>query len=272
VAIAAKRKGPGPCPPGPRGKKGPPGLVELACVVCKKPFFRPPRLAVKAKVCTGKGVNHKSAFKKQPDGTVKKIGCGCCLCTYKKTLSKNRALDGKIVPSARIPEFLKRTRKMYGEPVALAFRVGLNAMLRVQELAGLLASDFKLEAKPIPQILVRALKKKVEIHWPVDIDPSMAEALKKFLRGHREGPMFALPVRTLQHKFKQVMKSMGLERLSIHALRHTGIWNRARSVTNLNDLNYLRQQARHESIETTKLYLGYEEEQRLDMAKKVRWF
>ena len=65
---------------------------------------------------------------------------------------------------------------------------------------------------------------------------------------------------------------MGLGHLSIHSLRHTGIWNRARSVTNLNDLNYLRQQARHESIETTKLYLGYEDAERVEMVKKVTWF
>ena len=63
-----------------------------------------------------------------------------------------------------------------------------------------------------------------------------------------------------------------LGHLSIHSLRHTGIWNRARSITNLNDLNYLRQQARHESIEITKLYLGYEDAERLEMVKKVTWF
>ena len=92
-----------------------------------------------------------------------------------------------------------------------------------------------------------------------------------YIGGH-EGATSLLRRHTLQHYFKETVRKMGLGHLSIHSLRHTGIWNRAKSVTNLNDLNYLRQQARHESIETTKLYLGYEDAERLEMVKKVTWF
>lgn len=251
----------------PKGK-----LVTLKCVVCHKPFQRPPHIAPKAKVCTSLGQNHKAKYERQPDGSAKKIPCGCCLCIYKKTLAKQRTLDGKIIPSAKIEPFLKTTRKTYGEDVWLAFRLGLNAMLRVQELAAMKCEHFKPEGKPLPQVLVVALKKKVEMLYAVDIDPSMASTLRKHMNGRADGALFGIPVRTLQHKFKQVAKLVGLPTLSIHTLRHTGIWNRARSVTNLNDLNYLREQARHESIETTKMYLGYEQEERIQMAKKVRWF
>lgn len=260
-----------PKPPKPK-KKNTEGLVELECLVCRRPYWRTKNIAPKAKVCTDHGSSHKVVFKKQPDGSTKKIPCACCLCIYKKTLAKKRSLDGKIIPTAKIGEFLKTVRKMYGENVFLAFRLGLNAMLRVQELSALQAIHFKPDMKPLPQLNVIALKKKVEIPYPVDIDTSTASALKKHMNGRTEGSVFEIPKRTLQHKFTQVMKALGLTGISIHSLRHTGIYNRARSVTNLNDLNYLRQQARHESIETTKMYLGYELEERLAMAKKVKWF
>lgn len=253
-------------------KKNLEGLVQLECLVCHRAFWRKKNIAPKAKVCTDFGSKHKTVYQKMPDGSSKKIPCSCCLCIYKKTLAKKRTIDGKIIPTAKITDFLKTTRKMYGENVFLAFRLGLNAMLRVQELAGLQVPHFKPDVKPLPQLDVIALKKKVEIPYPVDIDPSTSSALKKHLNGRTEGNVFEIPKRTLQHKFTQVMKVLGLAGISIHSLRHTGIYNRARSVTNLNDLNYLRQQARHESIETTKMYLGYEQEERLAMAKKVKWF
>jgi integrase len=195
------------------------------------------------------------------------------LCLYKKTLAKNRSLDGKIIPSARIDDFLKRTRSIYGEDVYLAFRLGLNAMLRVQEISALKIVSFRGDAKPLPQVDVLALKKKVELKYAVDVDPRMATDIGKLTDGRPTSEsLFGMPVRTLQHKFKQIVRGMDLGHLSIHSLRHTGISNRARAIANMNDLNYLRQQARHESIETTKLYMGYEERQRVEMAKIVKWF
>lgn len=268
AAMAAKAEKP-PAPKKPRDLEG---LVELACAVCHRPFYRTKNIAPKAKVCTNFGSNHKAKYQKMPDGQTKKIPCACCLCIYKKTLAKKKSFEGKVIPSAKINDFLKVTRKLYGENVYLAFRLGLNAMLRVQEIASLKVQNFKPDQKPLPQLDVIALKKKVEIPYPVDIDPSTAAAIKKHIQGRAEGSLFGVPKRTLQHKFTQVMKALGIPGISIHSLRHTGIWNRARSVTNLNDLNYLRQQARHESIETTKGYLGYEQEERLAMAKKVKWF
>lgn len=245
---------------------------EIVCVVCRNHFFRPPNLAVRAKVCTKKGFKHDIKYKRMPDGSSKKVSCPCCRCMYKKTLAKNRDLDGKLIPSTKMGEFLSRSRHLYGQAVWLAFRLGMNAMLRVKELASLEAGAIHADAKPLPQIEVVALKKKVEIPYRVDIDPSMAKDLMTFLGGRRQGSLFGMPVRTLQHKFKQVAKGLGIGQMSIHSLRHTGIWNRGRSVTDMTDLNYLRQQARHESIEVTKLYLGYEEAQRITMAKKVKWY
>ena len=244
----------------------------LTCSVCRKEFTRPPNLVPKAKVCTPSSFRHKTTYKKEPDGRVRRIPCQCCRCVYKKTLAHQRNLDGKIIPSARAAEFLKTTRKRYGDNVALAFRLGLNAMLRVQEMSSMKPMHVHPDAQPLPRVDVIALKKQVEMVYPVDIDPDMAKVLTRHLKkiGTNE-TLFSLPVRTLQHKFTQVVKSMGLS-LSIHSLRHTGIWNRARSITNLNDLNYLREQARHESIETTKIYLGYEQQERIQMAKKVKWF
>lgn len=249
----------------------PAGWKELECVVCHSIFRRPPHLVPRAKVCTPSSRKHKTTLKEQPDGAVKRIGCSCCLCIYKKTLSKRRSLNGKIIPSIRVTELLRRTAQRYGDGVRLAFRLGINAMLRVQELAGMKTHHVHLEARPLPRIDVLALKKKVEIVYQVDIDPDTAKTLGKRLRTRKDDSLFGMPVRTLQHKFKQVVREMDLGHLSIHALRHTGIWNRARSVTNLNDLNYLREQARHESIETTKLYLGYEQQERMAMARKVKW-
>ena len=117
-----------------------------------------------------------------------------------------------------------------------------------------------------------AIKKKAKLLHPVDLDPDTASALTRYVGGRKKGRIFVRSVRSFQHYFKQTARAMGLDHLSIHSLRHTGIWNRARSVTNLNDLNTLRQQARHESIERTKLSLGYEDAERLERVKKVTWF
>lgn len=259
--------------PSPVGKKDShPGMTKLECVVCHIPYWRAPNNVPKAKVCTPKKFNHTTKFKKQPDGSTRKISCACCRCLYKKTLAKHRDLDAKMIPSKRFGEFLRCARETYGETVYLAFRVALNAMLRVTELASLRVEHFKPADKGLAVLEILALKKTVAMLIPVDIDGETAAALKKHIKGRTEGTIFDIPPRTFQHKFKQVARKLDLGHLSMHALRHTGIWNRARSITNLNDLNYLRQQARHESIETTKLYLGYEMQQRMAMAKKVRWF
>lgn len=245
-------------------------LVALKCVVCGKGFTRPPNNAVKAKVCTPFKYPHKVTWEDQPDGSKKKHPCPCCRCIYKKTLSKQKSLDGKILPARRLEEFLKVAAEVCGDDMALAFRLGVNAMLRVGELSTLAVADLDLDRKPVPAVYVVALKKAVKMRYRVDIDPRMAGDLKALARG-RVGPLFQTPLRTLQDRFKHVVHKMGLPGFSIHSLRHTGICLRGKSVTNLNDLNYLREQARHESIETTKLYLGYEEEQRLEMMKKVEW-
>lgn len=251
-AVGGKRKGP------------------LLCAVCGKVFERSKNLRKKAKVCTPFDFNHKAKFEKQPDGQVKKIACACCRCLYKKSLAKNRTLDGKLIPLGRVPEFLAITKEAYPE-VLLAFRTGLNAMLRVTEIASLEVGDLEENAKPLPRLKILALKKTVKMYFPVDIDPNLARELRAHVAGKTEGKIFDIPVRTLQHKFTQVMKRMGLD-LSIHALRHTGISNRARTCKTMDELNYLRVQARHESIETTKLYMGFEDHQRLEMASRVSWF
>jgi integrase len=247
--------------------KKPTGLV---CVVCSKPFTRSKNLTKKAKVCTPFSAKHITRFEKQGDGSTKKIACKCCRCLYKKTLSKNRSLDGKLIPISRVKEFLDLTKTHYPE-VHLAFRVGLNAMLRVTELSDVEIVDLEEYAKPLPRLMIKALKKTVKMSYGVDIDPQMAKEIREHIAGRVEGRIFDIPVRTLQHKFTQVMKRMGLG-LSIHALRHTGISNRARTCKTMDELNYLRVQARHESIETTKLYMGFEDKQRIDMASRVAWF
>lgn len=251
-------------------QKTPPGTA-LICAVCKKPFRRPPNLAVKAKVCTSKGVVHKTRWEKQPDGSAKKIACGCCLCVYKRTLAKNRSLDGKIIPKDKVAPLLQKTREMYGQLTSLAFRLGLNAMLRVRELASLQVTDLRTDTKPA-KIEVVALKKKVEMRFPVDIGPDMVRDLKPVIGKRTSGNLFETSKRTFQERFKAVARAIGLDGLSIHSLRHTGISNRARAVTNFEEENYLGNQARHNSIETTRLYLGYEVKQRLSMVKKIKWF
>jgi len=246
------------------------GSRALVCVVCRKPFERTANLAVKAKVCTPFDSKHEVTFEQRPDGP-KRIPCGCCRCVYKKTLSKKRTLDGKLIPSSRVQEFLKIAGDVYGAPVALAFRLGINAMLRVTELASLTADAMKLDAKPLPQVEIVALKKKVEMMYKIDIDPETAQSIAALVDVSGRGRLFGMPVRTLQHKFKQVVRGMGLGHLSIHALRHTGISLRARSCKTMDELNYVRDQARHESIETTRLYMGFEEQQRVMMAKRIKW-
>lgn len=145
-------------------------------------------------------------------------------------------------------------------------------MMGMMEITQLGASHFRPQAKPVPQLDVMAIKKRAMLLYPVDLDRDTSRALSRHLGNRVDGRVFARSVRSLQHYFKETVRGMGLGHLSIHSLGHTGIWNRARSVTNLNDLNYLRQQARHESVETTKLYLGYEDAERLEMVKKVTWF
>lgn len=247
--------------------------IALSCVVCRQTFRRPKRLAVKAKVCTPYATDHKARFERQPDGSTKKIPCGCCRCIYVKTIAKNRTLDGKMIPSARVQEFLKLTSKMYGDTVCLAFRLGINAMMRVTEIASIKARHLDLDAKPLSRVKIVGLKKKVEMEWPVDIDPDMAQVLRfhaATLLGE-DASLFGMPVRTLQHKFKQVIRKMGLGNLSIHALRHSGVFMRARSCKTMDELNYVRQQARHSNIATTLLYVGFEERQRMDMAGRIKW-
>lgn len=264
-------------PPGPGTAPSAGDGVELAprgpliCVVCGKPFERAANLRKKAQVCTPFAFVHKVRYDKQPDGQVKKISCACCRCLYKKTISKNRTLDGKMIPRARVGEFLELTARLYPE-VHLNFRVGLNAMLRVTELSTLDIQHLFDQAKPLPQLGVIALKKSVKMLYKIDIDPKTAQDLRKQAGDRLTGPLFEMPVRTLQHKFKQVVKKMGLGHLSIHALRHTGISNRAQHCKSMEDLNYLRVQARHESIETTKLYLAFEEQQRIEMSRRVTYF
>ncbi len=180
-------------------------------------------------------------------------------------------LDAKMIPSDRISEFLSTAEQRYGPEVRLAFRVGMNAMLRVTELAGLNVTHFRPEALPLPQLAVAALKKKSEVLHPVDLNPDTIYALTIHLRQRNGDYIFSPSARSLQRYFQHTARALNLGHLSIHALRHTGIWNRARSITNLNDLNYLRQQARHSSIETTQLYLGYEAKERVEMAKRINW-
>src|SRR3990167_10731492 len=148
-------------------EKGKPtnGEVTIACVVCRNKFTRPANLAVKAKVCTSKSQVHKVRWKRLPDRSMKRVSCQCCLCVYKRTLSKQTSLDGKLIPGEKIAAFFKKTRELYGEETVLGFRVALNAMLRVRELATLLVTDFKPDVKPQPQIEVVALKKKVEMRF-----------------------------------------------------------------------------------------------------------
>lgn len=253
----------------PKAPKVPKG--SLICVVCQTPYQRAKNLQKKAKVCTPFEFNHKPRFEPQPDGSTKRISCKCCRCLYKASLAKNRTLDGKLIPLARVPEFLEITKRDYPE-VWLAFRVGLNAMLRVTELADLEVGDIVPDKKPLPIINVKALKKAVKMYFPVDIDPNLARELKEFVGNRVAGRVFEIPVRTLQHKFKQVVKQMGLDHLSIHALRHTGISAKARHCKTMDELNYLRVQARHESIETTKLYMGFEDHQRVEMAQRFQVF
>lgn len=244
---------------------------KLVCVVCSKPFERAANNRGKAKVCTPFEFKHQVKYEKKPDGVVKKVPCPCCRCLYKKTMSKNRTLDGKLIPIARVPEFLQLTEKLYPEAL-LAFRVGLNAMLRVTELASLKPEDLELDSRPLPRLKVMALKKSVKMTYPVDLDPTVAAEIQAYIGQKTEGLIFEIPVRTLQHKFKQIVKKLGLGHLSIHSLRHTGISSRARQCKTMDELNYLRVQARHDSIETTKLYMGFEDSQRVDMAKRITWF
>jgi integrase len=255
-----------------KGRTSTNGEVTLVCVVCKDKFTRPANLAVKAKVCTSKSQTHKTTWKKLPDGSTKRISCGCCLCVYKRTLSKQSSLDGKLVPSEKTGALLRKARELYGDETWLAFRLALNAMLRVRELASLLVSDLKSDVKPVPQLEVVALKKKVEMRYKVDIDPKTAREVKAMVGRRTTGTLFETAKRTFQERFKAVARAVGLGHLSIHSLRHTGISNRGAAVTDMRDLNYLRDQARHNSIEVTKRYLGYETSQRAAMAKKVRWY
>jgi len=238
--------------------------TALTCVVCGKAFERTVNLRKKAKVCTPFEFKHVTRYDTQPDGVVKKVPCQCCRCLYKKTMSKNRSLDGKLIPMARIEEFLGLVKAQYPE-VHLAFRVGLNAMLRVTELASIRPADLEEHHKPLPILKILALKKTVKMYYPVDLTPGISQDLRAAVTGGLETPIFDIPVRTLQHKFKQVVKKMGLGHLSIHALRHTGISIKARECRTMDELNYLRSQARHESIETTKLYMGFEDQQRVEM-------
>lgn len=251
--------------------KKPIGPKILTCVVCSKTFYRDPNNEKKAKVCTPFEFKHAIRYEKQPDGVVKKITCACCRCLYKKTMSKNRSMDGKLIPTVRIGEFLSLTQSMYPE-MLLAFRVGLNAMLRVTELASLTPKDLEIDAKPLPRLNIMALKKTVQMYYPVDVDHTLAGEIRDYLAGRADGLIFAYPVRTLQHKFKQVVKKMGLGDLSIHSLRHTGITNVAKTVKTMDELNYLRKQARHESIETTKLYMGFEDDQRVEMMGRIKHY
>lgn len=257
VLASAKRKAIGP--------------KILTCVVCSKTFQRDANNEKKAKVCTPFEFKHVIRYEKQPDGVVKKITCACCRCLYKKTMSKNRSMDGKLIPTVRIGEFLSITQSLYPE-MLLAFRVGLNAMLRVTELASLTPKDFELVAKPLPRLNILSLKKTVQMYYPVDIDHTLAAEIRNYLGDRIDGLIFDFPVRTLQHKFKQVVKKMGLGDLSIHSLRHTGITNVAKTVKTMDELNYLRKQARHESIETTKLYMGFEDDQRVEMMQRIKHY
>ena len=244
----------------------------LTCVVCGNTFQRPPNLVPKAKVCTSSSADHTARYEPQPDGSTRKVACRCCSCIYKKALGKVRDLKGKIIPSKEISTLLSKAGQEYGPEIRLAFRLGLNAMLRVTEITQLEVPHFRSDATPVSQLDVMAIKKKAKLLYPVDLDDATTTALTKHLGTRTNGRIFARSARTLQHYFKETARALNLGHLSIHSLRHTGIWNRARSVTNLNDLNYLRQQARHESIETTKLYLGYEDAERQEMVKKVAWF
>lgn len=244
---------------------------NLICVVCSKPFARAVNLVKKAKVCTPFEFKHITKYETQPDGVVKKIPCQCCRCLYKKTMSKNRTLDGKLIPLDRVPEFLGMMKDLFPEAL-LAMRVGLNAMLRVTEMASMTPADLDENHRPLPQIKIMALKKTVKMRYPVDIDTGLAQEIRGFLAGRVEGLIFDIPVRTLQHKFKEVAKKMGLGHLSIHSLRHTGISSKAKTCKTMDELNYVRVQARHESIETTKLYMGFEDKQRLEMHQRFTKF
>lgn len=248
-----------------------PGVQSLICVVCRGPFERTPNNVAKAKVCTPFKATHQVKYEPQPDGATKKVPCSCCRCLYKKTIAKHRSLDGKLIPRARIEEFLAVTAQRHPEAL-LAFRTGLNAMLRVREIAELETGDVEAQASPLPKIWVKALKKTVQMRIDVDVDDRMASDLDAHRAGRATGLLFGIPVRTLQRKFKNIVNSMGLSHLSIHSLRHTGISHRAKTCRTMEELRYLSRQARHESIETTKLYMGFEDDQRIEMAGRNRWF
>lgn len=274
IGPPLQQKGtPGLIPPPPVASGGLSGGLpeKLICVVCGNSFSRTANLVKKAKVCTPFEFKHIKRYETQPDGVVTKIPCQCCRCLYKKTMSKNRSLDGKLIPLDRVPEFLGLMKEVYPE-VLLAMRVGLNAMLRVTEIASLALTDLDEHHEPLPQIRIMALKKTVKMRYPVDIDTGIAQEIRDSIAGRTEGLIFEIPVRTLQHKFKQIAKKMGLGHLSIHSLRHTGISSKAKTCKTMDELNYVRVQARHDSIETTKLYMGFEDKQRVEMHQRFTKF
>jgi integrase len=245
-------------------------VPPLICVVCKKPFRRPPNLVAKAKVCTSKGVKHTTTYKKMPDGQVKRVSCSCCLCVYKSTFAKHPDLDGKMIPTAKVEAVLRKAKELYGEDTWLAFRLGINAMLRVRELASLNVEDLHADAKR-PYIEVVALKKKVQMRFKVYIEPQISVQLRRWLGKRPDGNLFGIAKRTLQERFKKVAHSVGLAALSIHSLRHTGVSIRARVCKSPDEFRHVQYQARHEDINTTYKYVGFEEAQMDEMAKRMKW-
>jgi len=248
-----------------------PGAPPLICIVCKKPFQRPPNLVAKAKVCTSKGIEHKTTYKKMPDGQVKRVSCSCCLCVYKRTFAKHRDLDGKMIPTTKVEAVLRKAKDLFGDDTWLAFRLGINAMLRVRELASLTVEDLHADGKPLPFIEVVALKKKVQMRFKVYIEPQLSVQLRRWLGKRPDGNLFGIAKRTLQERFKKVAHSVGLDPLSIHSLRHTGISIRARVAKSQDEFRYVQDQARHENINTTMKYVGFEEAQVVEMAKRMKW-
>lgn len=247
--------------------------AKLACVVCGKSFVPNRYNLAHQKTCTPAGHVCDTTPVRGTDGVYRRKACACCRDAYKRSgWNKEIISYRKILSPEELRRFLAAARKV-DEGYYWAFRLCVNAMLRVGEVRLIRVSHFSRQDVQ-HTVSVPTLKRHARPEIEVAIDRATHEGVLKHARsrGVRKGLIFTKSKRSYQHWAKTIMRNLGLKKLSTsHILRHTGISMRARAVRSVTDLAALQQAARHTTITITQRYIHALPEEQMRLWGRVQW-
>lgn len=212
----------------------------------------------------------------RPDGDPKKPGAMNCLRSSIRSFFKYLSAAGTIEsdpsrlvgmarcsgapPRALTDSELRLLRHALASSAGYAARrdsllveLLLATGLRISSALALRVDDIDLENR-VAWIRVSKGSQESRVH----LSPSIANALRDWLRHHPNGPLFDMSVRSAQRRFRQWVERAGLRPgLSLHSLRHTfatSLYKRT------GDLLIVQQALHHRAIASTLVYARCDDE------------